>query len=110
MNEHWVSYEKLTQPCKYKYDYILKLEDITAESDWLLQSYNVTLHYPKGYHHETNHKRLVDEIIEGIDRQTLRDLFYKLQNDYKLFNYQIPDFFLNKITFRRQKQSFFNAK
>ena len=48
-NEHWQTYRNLLNPCLYKWDYILKLENIEEESKWLFSEFNITeIHYPPG--------------------------------------------------------------
>ena len=39
MNEHWELYNNLVIPCTYNYKYILKLEDIDNESNWLFKEW-----------------------------------------------------------------------
>ena len=48
-NEHWNTYRNLLNPCHYKWDYILKLENIEEESKWLFSKLNITeINYPPG--------------------------------------------------------------
>jgi len=48
-NEHWQTYRNLINPCAYKWDYILKLENIEEESKWLFSELNITeIKYPPG--------------------------------------------------------------
>ena len=48
-NEHWQTYRNLLNPCLYKWDYILKLENIEEESKWLFSEFNITeIDYPPG--------------------------------------------------------------
>ena len=52
INEHWMNFWELCFPCDIEYDFILKLESITEESNWLLDHLNITkIKYPKGYTH-----------------------------------------------------------
>ena len=49
-NEHWQTYRNLLNPCIYKWDYILKMENIDEETKWLFAQLNITeIHYPPGY-------------------------------------------------------------
>ena len=53
-NEHWQTYRNLINPCLYKWDYILKLENIEEESKWLFSEFNITeIIYPPGKDQET---------------------------------------------------------
>ena len=53
-NEHWQTYRNLLNPCIYKWDYILKLENIEEESKWLFSKLNITeISYPPGNSHPT---------------------------------------------------------
>ena len=52
VNEHWMNFWELCFPCDIEYDFILKLESISEESEWLLSHLNITeVKYPKGYKH-----------------------------------------------------------
>ena len=52
INAHWMNFWELCFPCDIEYDFILKLENITEESNWLLRHLNITkIKYPKGYTH-----------------------------------------------------------
>ena len=49
-NEHWQTYRNLLNPCIYKWDYILKMENIDEDTKWLFAQLNITeIHYPPGY-------------------------------------------------------------
>ena len=55
----------MVNPCKYKYDYVLKLENIYEESKWLFQKLNITeINYPAQYSNPTDKTR-VNNYIKG---------------------------------------------
>ena len=48
-NEHWERYESLCFPCDIEYDYLLKLDTIEEDSDWLFKQFKIeNIKYPRG--------------------------------------------------------------
>ena len=63
-NEHRQTYRNLLNPCLYKWDYILKLEDIEEESKWLFSEFNITeIHYPPAKVNVDSHLRFWNATI-----------------------------------------------
>ena len=48
-NEHWERYHSLCYPCDIDYDYLLKLDTIEEDSDWLFKKFKIeNIKYPRG--------------------------------------------------------------
>ena len=92
-NEHWVTFKKLAQPCKYQYDYVLKLEDIEVESNWLFRHLKLDITYRQGSKPKTDKHAFIQSYVKEIDSDLLKQVYKKLEDDYKLFNYPMPTFF-----------------
>ena len=90
-NAHWETFRKLVQPCKYQYDYILKLEDIELESNWLFRHFNLNMTYPKGHPKHDTHS-LILSYVKDLEKSLLKRVYGKLKDDYRLFNYPVPSF------------------
>ena len=76
-NEHWISFASLAQPCRYKYTYILKLEDIQFESNWLFRHLGVNMTYPKGYDRPDDKHSRTKRYLHSIDKKLLRSVYDK---------------------------------
>ena len=92
VNCHWENFEKLVQPCQYKYDYILKIENIEEEATELLERLNSKHLYPHGKKHMTSMTERVKRHLKNIDNNLLFKVFLKIKRDYEMFNYEFPDF------------------
>ena len=44
---HWRPFEFVAQPCRFDYQYVLKIESVQKESTWLLKKFNSTYSYPE---------------------------------------------------------------
>ena len=76
-NEHWISFASLAQPCMYKYTYILKLEDIEFESNWLFRHLKVNMTYPKGYNRPDDKHSRTKSYLKNIDKKLLGSVYDK---------------------------------
>ena len=92
-NEHWSSFCHLAKPCQFQYDFILKLEDIEFESNWLFRHFQIDISYPKGYKRPTDKHTRTNAYLQKIDKNLLRQVYDMLRLDYQLFNYPLPSFF-----------------
>ena len=92
-NEHWTSFYRLAKPCQFQYDFVLKLEDIEFESNWLFRHFQKNISYPQGYPHPTDKHSRTEAYLQRIDKNLLRQVYDLLHLDYQLFNYPLPSFF-----------------
>ena len=92
VNCHWENFEKLVQPCQYKYDYILKIENIEEEATKLLERLNSKHLYPHGKKHMRSMTERVKRHLKNVDKNLLFKVFLKIKRDYEMFNYEFPDF------------------
>lgn len=91
-NEHWTSFYQLAKPCQFQYDFILKLEDIEFESNWLFRHLQIDLSYPQGYKRPTDKHTRTEAYLQNIDKKLLHKVYDLLRLDYQLFNYPLPSF------------------
>lgn len=90
-NNHWATYSSLCFPCDIQYDYILKLETIEDDSEWLFNKFNITnIQYPKGNKAPSNSNRLSDRLA-SVSNNLQKAVYHYLQKDYNLFAYPTPD-------------------
>jgi len=91
-NEHWETYWSLCYPCDIDYDYILKLDTIEEDSEWLLDHFNIDrVKYPRGTGSPSNSSLLLER-LKSVPGALPNAVYKHLQLDYKLFGYPKPDF------------------
>ena len=91
-NEHWENFWSLCYPCDIDYDYILKLDTIEEDSDYLFNRLNIdTIHYPKGYGAVAS-SDVWKEYEQQMPTSLLRAAYKYLKDDYDLFDYEPPSF------------------
>nr|XP_054765952.1 carbohydrate sulfotransferase 11-like [Lytechinus pictus] len=95
-DEHWKESYKLCSPCKIKYDFIGKLENIENEANYVLQHSNFTMNltYPSPSNsHPTNSASLnISYLFEDFSKEKLQALWDIYRIDYALFDYEKPSF------------------
>ena len=90
-NDHWGTYWRACFPCDIQYDYILKLETIEEDSEWLFNKFNITqIAYPKGNSRPSNTTLLETRLTE-ISNPLQKAVYQYLKEDYDLFGYPTPD-------------------
>ena len=92
VNCHWENFEKLVQPCQYKYDFILKIEKIEEEASELLNRLNSKHSYPRGKKHRKSMSERVERHLKNVDISLLYKVYQKLKRDYEMFDYELPTF------------------
>ncbi|XP_071481821.1 carbohydrate sulfotransferase 11-like [Diadema antillarum] len=95
-DEHWKEMYKLCSPCRIKYDFIGRLENIQEEANYVLSHFNFTrkLSYPSSANsHPTNSASTnVTKYFDRFSREKLRALWNIYRFDYELFGYDKPAF------------------
>eukprot|EP00057_Strongylocentrotus_purpuratus_P034636 XP_796013.2 PREDICTED: carbohydrate sulfotransferase 11 [Strongylocentrotus purpuratus] len=95
-DEHWKESYKLCSPCKIKYDFIGKLENIEKEANYVLQNSNFTLNltYPSSTNsHPTNSASLnISNFFDSFSKEKVQALWDMYRIDYALFDYEKPSF------------------
>ena len=92
---HWTPYSKLCHFCLIKYDFIGKLESVVQDAAYLLESWKKDgrtsekidgkLMYPAVS--STTDRKLVEKYLEGIDKETLSEIYSLFADDFELFDY-----------------------
>lgn len=92
-DEHWAPYYRTCGPCGLRYDYILKLETLDRDQNFLIQDaglsdylYEVRLPGNVNPHGATT-REMLNEYVAGIPRSLLDEIYEIYENDFKLFNY-----------------------
>lgn len=93
MDAHWMSYTQYCDPCRRKYNYILRLENIDEESTYLLQK---VLGYPETTVLSAKHriKGVTDsksdlEYYKNVPKDVLTKIIKAFKIDFDLFDYKI---------------------
>ena len=91
-NEHWENFWSLCYPCDINYDYILKLDTIEKDSDYLFEQLGIEgIHYPKGYG-TVSSSSVWEEYERKLPQSLLKAAYKYLKDDYDLFNFDKPGF------------------
>lgn len=94
-DEHWTPYYRTCEPCALHYDYILKVETLDRDQNFLIQdtklsNYLYEVRHPGNINpHGTTTRKILDQYIAGIPRSLLDQIYKIYENDYKLFNYSL---------------------
>lgn len=89
VNNHWMTYTRYCDPCRWKFDYILKLETIEEEFDYLLHQvlgYSKTIQLPVRHvsHGYSDRQRY----YTNVSRELMERVFDIYKNDFTLFGYE----------------------
>lgn len=92
-DEHWAPYYRTCEPCALNYDYILKVETLDRDQNFLIQdtklfNYLYEVRHPGNINpYGATTRKTLDQYITGIPRSLLDQIYKIYENDYKLFNY-----------------------
>ena len=92
---HWTPYSKLCHFCSIEYDFIGKLESVVQDAAYLLEFWKKDgrtsdkidgkLMYPAVS--SMTDRKLVEKYFEGIDKETLSEIYSLFADDFELFDY-----------------------
>lgn len=89
---HWMTFTQICDPCKYKYKYILSLENIRQESRYLLQQvlgYSETVALPSENRSKFFTKIKTDEeYFKDVPKDLVDKITDLYKIDFDLFNYR----------------------
>ncbi|XP_077970830.1 carbohydrate sulfotransferase 9-like [Styela clava] len=95
---HWRSYSDICDPCHIQYDYIVKLETIALDSEYLVKKFGISddllferdsnLSESLGHKWKSKYRTY----LEGLPMKKLHALYETYWEQYKLFNYSTPSF------------------
>ena len=94
MNEHWMPFYKLCQPCVVSYDFIGSLENLESDSTHVLKQLNINeqVSFPKQqkYYQAGGNGYVKSKKVTKIPSDMTRKVLKKYSLDYKMFSYQMP--------------------
>lgn len=96
MNEHWMPYYELCQPCVVSYDFIGSFENLEADANQVLKELNVNeqVSFPKQQkYYQAGGKGYVAKTVKYTDvsAKLLTKVLRKYSKDYRMFLYSKPD-------------------
>ena len=95
MNEHWMPFYELCQPCAVSYDFVGSLENLEADANQVLKALNVNeeVSFPKqqSYYKPGGKGYVESEKFSDASPDILKKALRIYDLDYKLFSYQIPN-------------------
>ena len=94
MNEHWMPFYELCQPCVVSYDFIGSLENLESDSTHVLKQLNINeqVSFPKQqkYYQAGGNGYVKSKEVTKIPSDMTRKVLKKYSLDYKMFSYQMP--------------------
>ena len=95
MNEHWMPFYELCQPCAVSYDFVGSFENLESDANQVLKELNVNeeVSFPKQqrYYKSGGNGYVESEKFSDVSPDILKKALKKYDLDYKLFSYQIPN-------------------
>ncbi|XP_020604616.1 carbohydrate sulfotransferase 14-like isoform X2 [Orbicella faveolata] len=95
MNEHWMPFYELCQPCAVSYDFVGSFENLELDANQVLKKLNVNeqVSFPKQqkYYKSGGKGHVESEKFTDVSSDMLKKALRKYDLDYKLFSYQIPN-------------------
>ncbi|XP_022795886.1 carbohydrate sulfotransferase 14-like isoform X2 [Stylophora pistillata] len=95
MNEHWMPFYKLCQPCVVSYDFIGSMENLESDSTRVLKVLNVDkqVSFPRQqrYYQAGGKGYVKSKKVSNIPPDMMGKVLKKFALDYKLFSYQMPN-------------------
>ena len=93
MNEHWMPFFELCQPCAVSYNFIGSFENLNADSNNVLEDLHVNekVSFPKQQKHQAGGKGHTSTVnLAGVSSKLLTKVLTKYSKDYEMFSYQTP--------------------
>ena len=95
LNEHWMPFYELCQPCAVSYDFVGSFENLESDANQVLKELKVNdqVSFPKQqkyYKAGGNGYVAGTKLADVVSPDMLKNALRKYDLDYKLFSYQIP--------------------
>ena len=94
MNEHWMPFYELCQPCAVSYDFVGSFENLESDANQVLKELNVNeqVTFPKQqkYYKAGGNGYVEGKKLTDVSPDMMKNALRKYDLDYKLFSYQIP--------------------
>ena len=95
MNEHWMPFYELCQPCAVSYDFVGSFENLESDANQVLKELNVNeqVSFPKQqkYYKAGGKGYVASKKFADVSPDMVKKALRKYDLDYKLFSYQLPD-------------------
>jgi len=89
----WKSYYAKCLPCDVRYDVILKLETMTEDERWLINTRNLTqLSRVRDWRHLSSSSATRRQLISQLSRQQLAAVYENYKVDFEMFNYTMDKY------------------
>lgn len=94
MNEHWMPFYELCQPCAVSYDFIGSFENLEPDANQVLEELNVNeqVSFPKQQkYYQAGGKGHAGKFkLSDVSSKLLSKVLRKYATDYKMFSYPLP--------------------
>ena len=89
-DQHWNFYHRLCSPCSIKYDYVVRMDTIDSDMEYLKMIFGIkNIPFPQSYNSYTD-KLKVNEYFAKADPSLVNALFHTYKLDYDLFGFPPP--------------------
>lgn len=98
LNEHWIPYEDICQPCNVKYDFIGSVDTIARDVPHLMRKINANetkyhlIRMRGGAPPLTKTKGAVQNLLRELPKKYFDQLIASYKTDHELFGYPIPNY------------------
>ncbi|XP_045160633.1 carbohydrate sulfotransferase 14-like [Mercenaria mercenaria] len=102
LNEHFVPYFLLCNPCDITYDYIAKLETLYSDVDFIFEKLNIDIPFPgrNDNYSISNTDELVEKYYKTIPESLTEKVWHILKFDFLMFGYNLPEWLKAKLNLR----------
>ena len=95
LNEHWMPFYKLCQPCVVSYDFIGSMENLESDSTQVLKQLNVNeqVSFPRrqNFYRAGGQGYVKPEKYSHVPLDVKREVRKKYALDYEMFSYEMPN-------------------
>lgn len=91
LNRHWMTVEKLCQPCRIRYDGIMKLETVDHDAETFLDMYRGTNNFHIRHLNEKKDIKSVEDYINELPKAVVAKLIDKYKVDMAMLGYKFEN-------------------
>nr|CAB3230892.1 carbohydrate sulfotransferase 8 [Phallusia mammillata] len=88
---HWLPQHKLCYPCNIDYDYLLRIDNISDEADFLLNEVGIPdkVRYPNSTS-KSPYNEMLPAYFSNVSPDVVNALYHYYELDYRLFGFDVP--------------------
>ena len=94
MDGHWDLFATRCIPCSSAYNYIVKLETLNMDINYLKKTLNVSQYHQRAFFPQKTYRSnwdLVKKTFQTIPKTKAQNLYEKYKKDFEMFGYDKPE-------------------